>query len=441
MITPKNYYDATKSRENKRTANEYCFSAIGDHTNETGVVFPSKTAGDVEQLRKMGKIGKGTNIIAFEDGTYLCDVETKKPENWEGIVQKDITLALDNALGYEGNESGCRKYDIIAQDAKWAKLCEVYKDLDFGIYDFCCGPSCFAKWLIRYHLNAYKIGADLTFTICLGGKAALNGIGNHIANASDDDNNLINVLDVEHFTYVSEYALTTVKKMLNYISRWIKVEKVSIYKDKDANGYGDAMCCFCGKLQKHFSASDEEFVQPETKIMESSTKKFVFLKKFGAHITNSLQEFFDKNGYGKKHLKSSLLPIACKGILSSVQSFNADRAFKTKWIMQIACRIAQENGFALISNVTRKYFYFEKLKNACVMKETIKVATNNDVLPLCDILEAQAVYMNKKEFNFFDYKCDSIMNFLLEMDKVAKKLNYMLRIENDGTIKLVDKND
>lgn len=351
MITPQTNYDVTKERPNKREANAFIFQGVSNHFNHTGVCFPSITAGDIAQLAEVGVLNNTARLIAFENGSYLCNSSRgdDKPENWKKIVSDGVANKLCEVLNIEDK----KQIKVITNDDKLVALSNLYeKTLDFGFYDFCHGPGCFEQWLIKRHLNAYKIGADLCFTIAIGGKASFRGIGSFIQNAERAN------FPISHFGNDGDAATAVVEKTITYLSRWVEFKRVAIYQDKNRLGNGDPMCCFHCVLKKHFEPlSDNDFVKENPSAPAS--KNIEFFEKFEQKIVPLIRDYFcPEITPGAKYKKSELYNYVV-GRLPEAMQFQSNQSYKTKWLFEIVDRI-YGNEFTRISNPGRLDYWFER---------------------------------------------------------------------------------
>lgn len=367
MITPQTNYDVTKERPNKRAANEYIFQDISNHFNHMGTCFPSITAGDIQQLAQMGVLNNTTSLVAFENGSYLCNSsrknnkndKPKKPKNWKAIVRDAVTKKLCEVLSIKDNKQikDHKQIEVITNDDKLVVLSNVYnKALDFGFYDFCHATSCFEKWLIENHLNAYKIGADLCFTVVVGGKGKYRGISPFIQNAPEAN------FPIWHFGYDKVESDAIAEKTISYLSRWLDFKRVAIYKDKDENGYGDPMCCFHCVLKKHYDkVSDSAFVAESS---QPPAKDFEFFAKFENDLKQIIKNYYGNIIVEKHYKKSGLYDHVCKSI-PQIAEFPAAQNFKTKWLFEIVEKMYGKEFRRVSSDST--YYYFEKNDDNDVM--------------------------------------------------------------------------
>jgi len=404
MITPQTNYDVTKERPNKRAANKYIFQDVSNHFNHMGTCFPSVTAGDIQQLAQMGVLNNTTSLVAFENGSYLCNSnrkndkndKPKKPENWKTIVRDAITKKLCEVLNIKDNKQikNHKQIEVITNDDKLVVLSNVYnKALDFGFYDFCHATSCFEKWLIENHLNAYKIGADLCFTVVVGGKGKYRGISPFIQNAPEAN------FQISHFGYDKAESDAIAEKTISYLSRWLDFKRVAIYKDKDENGYGDPMCCFHCVLKKHYDkVSDSAFVAESS---QPPAKDFEFFAMFEDKLKPIIENYYGNNIIVEKHYKKSeLYDHVCKSI-PQIAEFPTAQNFKTRWLFEIVEKMYGKEFRRVSSDST--YYYFEKNDD--------NDDNDNDVMPIEPIEQTEPAIAKEQTTKTEVDKCSNLINY------------------------------
>ena len=247
MIASHTDYNADKPRPNKRIAFDYCLGEIKFHSGKV-VAFPGSQATDIKQLLEAKKLSADASFTLFEDGSYA------RANIKSGVKRKKCVVERLRKVMSQVLYNGKRDFngEVVYKRDKNVTLPE--NTFDAGFNDFCHSASCFEKWWIKKHLNAYKIGADLTFTISLCDRGESTHVG-EIVNKQGESN--AHIYEINNSMTESKSAETIARKVLSYVSNWMKVGRAAIYKDLDNKGKGQMMLCFHAVVERHFDCNND----------------------------------------------------------------------------------------------------------------------------------------------------------------------------------------